>query len=180
ANSDYLNADVNRAIDAVLYGLTGEITVNGVKYNSVMTAQTVTDREAANVLTYVYNNWGNNGTEVTDEMVNSRRKNGAKNKYLSIEFKIKAAMFYKLITSLTLCFASLMVLGQFENMAEIKGGSYIPLYGTDSSRVVINDFAIDVYPVSNAEFEVFLSKYPEWNKGRVIALYADGNYLTQF
>lgn len=78
ANSDYLNADVNRAIDAVLYGLTGEITVNGVKYNNVMTAQTVSDREAANVLTYVYNNWGNNGTEVTDEMVNSRRKNGQK------------------------------------------------------------------------------------------------------
>ena len=78
AKSDYLNADVNRAIDAVLYGLTGEITVNGKQYNSVMTAQTVSDREAANVLTYVYNSWGNNGTVVTDEMVNSRRRNGAK------------------------------------------------------------------------------------------------------
>ena len=89
-------------------------------------------------------------------------------------------MFYKLITSITLCFASLMVLGQFENMAVIKGGSYTPLYGTDSSRVVLNDFALDVYPVTNAEFEVFLSKYPEWNKERVIALYADGNYLIQF
>src|SRR5690606_21028136 len=29
ANSDYLNADVDRAIDAVLYGLSGEIVVNG-------------------------------------------------------------------------------------------------------------------------------------------------------
>ena len=75
AKSDYLNADVHRAIDAVLYGLTGEITVNGEVYNSVMTAQTVTDREAANVLTYIYNSWGNNGTEVTEEMIQSRRKN---------------------------------------------------------------------------------------------------------
>lgn len=69
ANSDYLNADVNRAIDIVLRGKTGEITVNGEKYNSIMTAQTLTDEEVANVLTYVYNSWGNNKTEVTPTMV---------------------------------------------------------------------------------------------------------------
>src|SRR5690606_34340699 len=39
ANSDYLNADVNRAIDIVLYGKTGVITANGNKHNSEMTAQ---------------------------------------------------------------------------------------------------------------------------------------------
>ncbi|MBL4586730.1 MAG: nitrite reductase, copper-containing [Flavobacteriales bacterium] len=69
AGSDYLNADVDRAIAAVLHGLTGEITVNGNKYNSVMTAQTLTDEEVANVLTFVYNSWGNNKTEVTPMMV---------------------------------------------------------------------------------------------------------------
>lgn len=69
ANADYLNADVDRAIDIVLHGMTGEITVNGEKYNSIMTAQTLTDEEIANVLTYVYNSWGNNKTEVTPEMV---------------------------------------------------------------------------------------------------------------
>jgi len=69
ANSDYLNEDVERAIDIVLHGLTGEIVVNGETYNSVMTAQSLTDEEIANVLTYVYNNWGNNKTEVTPEMV---------------------------------------------------------------------------------------------------------------
>ncbi|UMB60396.1 copper-containing nitrite reductase [Lutibacter sp. A80] len=69
ANSDYLNADVNRAIDIVLHGKTGEITVNGVKYNSIMTKQTLTDDEVADVLTYIYNSWGNNKTEVTPAMV---------------------------------------------------------------------------------------------------------------
>ena len=69
ANSDYLNADVKRAIGIVLHGKTGEITVNGVKYNSVMTKQTLTDDEVADVLTYVYNSWGNNKTEVTPAMV---------------------------------------------------------------------------------------------------------------
>ncbi len=69
AKADYLNEDVDRAIRIVLQGKTGEITVNGKKYNSVMTAQTLTDEEVANVLTYVYNSWGNNKTEVTTSRV---------------------------------------------------------------------------------------------------------------
>ena len=64
ANSDYLNADVKRAIGTVVHGKTGEITVNGKVYNSVMTKQTLTDDEVADVLTYVYNSWGNNKTNV--------------------------------------------------------------------------------------------------------------------
>lgn len=73
AGSDYLNADPNRAISIVIHGKTGEIIVNGKKYNSVMTAQALNDRDIANVLTYAYNNWGNNGTEVTEEMVKKVR-----------------------------------------------------------------------------------------------------------
>ena len=69
ANSNFLNADVNRAIGIVLHGKTGEVTVNGKTYNSVMPGQSLSDREIANVLTYIYNNWGNNGAEVTEEMV---------------------------------------------------------------------------------------------------------------
>ncbi|MDG2194748.1 MAG: c-type cytochrome, partial [Polaribacter sp.] len=64
AKSDYLNADVKRAIDIVLNGKTGEIKVNGKIYNSVMTKQTLTDDEVADVMTYVYNSWGNNKTNV--------------------------------------------------------------------------------------------------------------------
>lgn len=69
AKSDYLNENVERAIDIVLHGKSGEITVNGKKYNSVMTAQTLNDDEIANVLTYVYSNWGNSNKEVTAAMV---------------------------------------------------------------------------------------------------------------
>jgi nitrite reductase (NO-forming) len=64
AKSDYLNADVKRAIDIVLNGKTGEIEVNGEKYNSVMTKQTLSEHEVADVLTYIYNSWGNNKTNV--------------------------------------------------------------------------------------------------------------------
>ncbi|WP_142786580.1 copper-containing nitrite reductase [Changchengzhania lutea] len=75
AKSDYLNADVNRAIGIVLKGKTGEITVNGQKYNSVMTRQAISNQEIADVLTYVYNSWGNNKTNVTTAQVDAV-KNG--------------------------------------------------------------------------------------------------------
>ena len=74
AKSDYLNKDVNNAIGIVLHGKTGELTVNGVKYNSVMSPQTLSDEEVANVLTFVYNSWGNNKTVVTPQMVEKVRK----------------------------------------------------------------------------------------------------------
>lgn len=73
AKSDYLNKDVNRAIKTVINGLQGEITVNNVKYNSIMTSQNLSDQEIADVLTYVYNSWGNNKTVVTPQMVQKNR-----------------------------------------------------------------------------------------------------------
>lgn len=73
AKSDYLNADSKRAINTILHGLTGEVTVNGKKYNNIMPAQNLSDDEIANVLTYIYNSWGNNKTEITPEMVKALR-----------------------------------------------------------------------------------------------------------
>ena len=73
AKSDYLNADTNRAIRAVLNGLTGPITVNGKKYNSAMTSQGLNDQQVADVLTYVYSSWGNNNTKVTPAMAKAQR-----------------------------------------------------------------------------------------------------------
>ncbi len=73
AKSDYLNADIDRAISTILHGKSGEITVNGKKYNNVMPSQMLDDAQTASVLTYIYNNWGNNGTDVTEEMVKKAR-----------------------------------------------------------------------------------------------------------
>jgi len=67
--SDYLNADVDRAIDTVLHGLQGEITVNGDKFNSVMPALGLDDENVANALTYIYSKWDNSGAEVTPAQV---------------------------------------------------------------------------------------------------------------
>ena len=52
ANSDYMLADKNRAIKTVIGGLSGEIVVNGKKYNAVMPNMSyLTDEQVANVVT---------------------------------------------------------------------------------------------------------------------------------
>ncbi len=73
AGSDFLNADKTRAIKTVIHGLHGEVTVNGQKYNSVMPALALNDEDVANVLTYVYHSWDNNGSEVTPKEVAEAR-----------------------------------------------------------------------------------------------------------
>jgi len=77
AESDYLNEDLDRAVSAVVHGLQGEIVVNGETYNGVMPRQNLTDEEVANVMTYVLNNFGNDGGEVTPEQVQRVRQQGA-------------------------------------------------------------------------------------------------------
>lgn len=69
AEADYLNGDVARAIRAVGEGLSGEITVNGQPYNNIMPKLNLSTDKIANVMSYVYSQWNNNGTEVTPEMV---------------------------------------------------------------------------------------------------------------
>jgi nitrite reductase (NO-forming) len=68
AKSDFLTKPEVIA-SAVANGLTGEITVNGEKYNGVMPKLGLSDEEIANVSTYVMNSWDNAGGEVTPEMV---------------------------------------------------------------------------------------------------------------
>ncbi len=88
--------------------------------------------------------------------------------------------FFRLI--LLLVFGcSLHSYGQSEKgMVPIQGGSYIPLYGTDSVTVVVRDFLMDVYPVTNRQFLAFVKTYPEWKKSRVKKLFADDNYLANW
>jgi len=59
ANADYLMNKRKESIKAVKFGLSGEITVNGKKYNSAMAALGLSDPEVADVMNYVLNSWGN-------------------------------------------------------------------------------------------------------------------------
>ena len=75
AASDYMLADRDRAIRTVLKGMTGPVTVNGVTFNSAMPPQeaVLTDAQIADVLTYVFNAWGNTGDAFTRDQVKAIR-----------------------------------------------------------------------------------------------------------
>ena len=65
-------------------------------------------------------------------------------------------------------------------MALVKGGSYVPLYGQKQEEVIVNDLYMDVHPVTNAEFLDFVKKNEKWQKSKVKKLFADGNYLVKW
>ena len=73
AESNFLNADKERAIGIVLHGRTGPITVNGKHFNNTMPPQNLSDAQVAAALTYVFHSFGNSGKVVTREEVKKIR-----------------------------------------------------------------------------------------------------------
>jgi nitrite reductase (NO-forming) len=75
AKSDFFAAmSDDEAIHTVIAGRTGEVTVNGKKYNGVMTPLNyLSDDQVANVLTYVRNSFGNEGKAISAEHVKKVR-----------------------------------------------------------------------------------------------------------
>jgi len=76
AGADYLLSDRERAIRTVLKGLGGPITVNGTVYRGVMPGleQILTDAQVADVLTYVFNAWGNAGDAFDADRIGRMRE----------------------------------------------------------------------------------------------------------
>lgn len=74
ANTTYLK-NQKRAIDIIINGQEGEITVNGKQYNVPMAAVSqLTDREVADVLNFVSNSWGNKNPMIKVAQVKALRK----------------------------------------------------------------------------------------------------------
>jgi mono/diheme cytochrome c family protein len=75
AKADYLMHPVDSLIIIVLKGQTGEIIVNGKKYDDQMLAQDyLSDAEIADVLNYVRNSWGNKMPVITPQQVKALRQ----------------------------------------------------------------------------------------------------------
>lgn len=75
-----------------------------------------------------------------------------------------------------LFFQSLCLFGQNMDMALVKGGEFLPLYGTDE-KVHVESFLMDKYPVTNKEFLKFVKTHSKWQKSKIVALFADSAYL---
>lgn len=54
ADSDFVAANRDQAILAVLDGMKGKVTVNGIEYNNAMPPVALSDRDVADVMTYVF------------------------------------------------------------------------------------------------------------------------------
>lgn len=76
AKTDYLKKPAKTLINIVLKGQSGEVVVNGKKYNTLMPPQEyLTDVQIADVFNYVRNSWGNKIPGViTPAMVKALRK----------------------------------------------------------------------------------------------------------
>ncbi len=75
AKSDYLAKPTKTLIENIMNGQTGEIVVNGKKYNGQMLPYNyLTDEQIADVINYMKNSWGNTSTSVvTPAMVKKLR-----------------------------------------------------------------------------------------------------------
>ena len=74
ANSDFLARDRKEVLGAALFGMSGEITVNGETYNGVMPSLGhLPDEDLAAALSYVLTSWGNDYATVSVEEVAALR-----------------------------------------------------------------------------------------------------------
>jgi mono/diheme cytochrome c family protein len=76
AKADYLKKPTKTLVSVILEGQTGEVVVNGKKYNSAMPAMDyLDDMQVADVLNYTRNSWGNKIPGViTPAAVKAQRK----------------------------------------------------------------------------------------------------------
>lgn len=84
AGSEWVSANPELIIKVIIKGLKGEIQVKGKTYSPAAGMAAVinlkTDNDIANVTTYVRQAWGNEATEVTDDLVAQVRKDSADQK----------------------------------------------------------------------------------------------------
>ena len=75
AESDFIQKERTKSIQALCEGLKGPITVKGKEYNSAMPMVILDDASVAAVLTHVFSSWGNNEKPVTEvEVAEARSK----------------------------------------------------------------------------------------------------------
>jgi len=75
ASNKVVQGDPQYVSRVVLYGLQGQVTVNGQSYNGAMPgfASSLTDDQISQILTYVRSSWGNNAPAVAASVVAAER-----------------------------------------------------------------------------------------------------------
>lgn len=86
----------------------------------------------------------------------------------------KIITFFLLLICVTL-------FAQEVKMVPINGGTFVPLYGATTKKPVkVEPFKLDVYPITNAQYLVFVKKYPAYSRSKMKGIFADKSYLSQW
>ena len=73
-NNATVNGKASKLIDITLNGMMGKVTIDGVEYNGIMPPHNhLTDKQIADVLTYVKQNFGNDSGVITVDQVRKLR-----------------------------------------------------------------------------------------------------------
>jgi len=81
AGSEWIAKSSSIAVRNIVNGMMGPVTVKGVTYNSMMPPVAgLSDKDIADVVTYVNNSWGNTGASVTEDEVKAIKKKYADRK----------------------------------------------------------------------------------------------------
>ncbi len=85
-----------------------------------------------------------------------------------------------IINSFLLLLTSLLWAQDYQ-MVTIKRGAYVPLYGTKNKKPVeVDSFKMDVYPVTNVQYLLFVKKYPDYSRSKMKGLFAEKSYLSHW
>ena len=85
-----------------------------------------------------------------------------------------------IITGLVFLTATSLVAQVNSEMSLVKGGGFVPFYGDTLEKVMVDDFYMDPYPVTNAEFLEFVKQNQKWSKSKVKGIFADERYLNNW
>jgi mono/diheme cytochrome c family protein len=81
AGSEWIAKSSSIAVRNIINGMQGPVTVKGMTYNSMMPPVAgLSDKDIADVVTYVNNSWGNTGAIVTEAEVAAIKKKYADRK----------------------------------------------------------------------------------------------------
>lgn len=73
ANTGRLD-DKGRLVKIIFNGLNDPITIDGTEYTMEMNPLKLTDQQAADVLNYIRNSWGNKGVAIQESEIKSLKK----------------------------------------------------------------------------------------------------------
>jgi mono/diheme cytochrome c family protein len=74
ANSEYVNGPADVLIKIILEGMTGKIEIDGEEYDNVMPPHShLSNKQIADLLTYIRSDFGNNSPEIKPEDVEKMR-----------------------------------------------------------------------------------------------------------